>query len=225
MRVLVATTAGAGHFAPLVPFAVACVAAGHEVRVAAPESFRDTVERAGLEVAPLDDAAPEALGMAMGRIPELTMREANELVVREVFGRIDAESALPGMRAIFETWPPDVVLRESAELASFVLASQQGVPSVEVNPGLDSFVDDLVTLLDEERPDLLALSVTMEFNLPSLRTTVEKVRVATKGALPIAIGGGAGTSGIADELGADATGSDASETVAAALRLLGVAAA
>ncbi len=149
MRVLVATTAGAGHFAPLVPFAVACVAAGHEVRVAAPESFRDTVERAGLEVAPLADAAPEALGEAMGRIPELTMREANELVVREVFGRIDAESALPGMRAIFETWPPDVVLREPAELASFVLASQQGVPSVEVNPGLDSFVDDLVTLLDE----------------------------------------------------------------------------
>jgi hypothetical protein len=138
VRVLVSTTAGAGHFAPLVPFAVACVAAGHEVRVAAPESFRDTVERAGLEVAPLDDAAPEALGMAMGRIPELTMREANELVVREVFGRIDAESALPGMRAIFETWPPDVVLREPAELASFVLASQQGVPSVEVNPGLDS---------------------------------------------------------------------------------------
>ena len=86
--------------------------------------------------------------------------------------------------------------------------------------------DDLLALIDEERPDLLALSVTMEFNLPSLRTTVEKVRTATRGALPIAIGGGcAGGSGIADELRADATGSDASETVAAARRLLGVAAA
>ena len=149
MRVLVATTAGAGHFAPLVPFASVCVAAGHEVRVAAPESFRDTVERAGLELSPLADAPPEALGEAMGRIPALTMREANELVVREVFGRIDAASALPGMRAIFETWRPDVLLREPAELASFVLATRFGVPSVEVNIGLDAFVDDLVALLDE----------------------------------------------------------------------------
>jgi UDP:flavonoid glycosyltransferase YjiC (YdhE family) len=149
VRVLVATTAGAGHFAPLVPFAAACVTAGHEVRVAAPESFRDSVERVGLQLAPLADAAPEALGEAMGRIPELTMREANEQVVREVFGRVGAESALPGMRAIFDTWPPDVVLREPAELASFVLASRHGTPSVEVNPGLDRFVDDLVTLLDE----------------------------------------------------------------------------
>lgn len=35
MKVLVATTAGAGHFAGLRPFARACAQAGHEVRVAA----------------------------------------------------------------------------------------------------------------------------------------------------------------------------------------------
>ncbi|HET6653613.1 MAG TPA: glycosyltransferase [Nocardioides sp.] len=149
MRVLVATTAGAGHFAPLVPFAAACVAAGHEVRVAAPESFRDTVERAGLELSPVADAPPEALGAVMGRVPALTMREANEVVVREVFGRVDAESALPAMRAIFEAWRPDVVLREPGELSSFVVATRLGIPSVEVNPGLDRFVDDFVSLLDE----------------------------------------------------------------------------
>jgi UDP:flavonoid glycosyltransferase YjiC (YdhE family) len=149
VRILVATTAGAGHFAPLVPFARACARAGHRVRVAAPESFRGAVGQAGLDHAPVDDAPPEALREAMGRIPELTMREANELVVREVFGRIDAEAALPGLRTTVESWRPDVILREPAEVASYVVASDLGVPCVEVNIGLDGFADDLVTLLDE----------------------------------------------------------------------------
>jgi UDP:flavonoid glycosyltransferase YjiC (YdhE family) len=149
VRILVATTAGAGHFAPLVPFARACARAGHQVRVAAPQSFGTVVEQAGLVHAPVDDAPPEALGEAMGRIPDLTMREANELVVGEVFGRIDAEAALPSMLATVESWRPHVVLREPAEVASYVVASQLGVPFVEVNIGLDSFADDLAALLDE----------------------------------------------------------------------------
>ncbi len=37
MRVLFSTTAGAGHFGPMVPVAHACLAAGWEVAVAAPE--------------------------------------------------------------------------------------------------------------------------------------------------------------------------------------------
>lgn len=84
--------------------------------------------------------------------------------------------------------------------------------------------DSLISLLAQERPDLLALSATMTFNVPSLRTTTQRVRAATQGKLPIAIGGGAcqWVKGIADELGADATGGDASEMVAAVSRLLGV---
>jgi methanogenic corrinoid protein MtbC1 len=84
--------------------------------------------------------------------------------------------------------------------------------------------DSLLSFLEQERPDLLALSVTMTFNVPSLRTATARVRAETKGRLPIAIGGGAcqWVTGIAEELGADATGYDASELVAAARRLLGV---
>lgn len=84
--------------------------------------------------------------------------------------------------------------------------------------------DSLLAFLAQEKPDLLALSATMTFNVPSLRATAQRVRAETGGALPIAIGGGACAwmKGIADELGADATGCDASEMVAAASRLLGV---
>ncbi|MGZ5416820.1 MAG: glycosyltransferase [Nocardioides sp.] len=149
MRVLVATTAGAGHFAPLVPFASAAAAAGHEVRVAAPASFAEPITRAGLTHAPFDDAPAEAMGELFARIPGLTMREANDLVLRDVFGGLDAEAALPGVRAIVDGWRPDVILREPAELASYVVALEQRIPYVEVNIGLDSFGDLLVELLDE----------------------------------------------------------------------------
>jgi len=149
MRILVATTAGAGHFAPLVPFAGACAAAGHEVRVAAPASFSGAVGQAGLHHVPLADASPEALGAVFARIPGLTMRGANDVVIRDVFGRLDAEAALPGLRAVVEDWRPDVVLREPAEVASYVVAVESGLPYVEVNIGLDAFADELATLLEE----------------------------------------------------------------------------
>ena len=116
MRVLVASTAGAGHWAGLLPFARAAVAAGHDVRVAAPASFAATVEGAGLVHEPFADADPAALGAVFGRIPAVTMHEADDLVVREVFGRLDTRAALPAVQALVERWRPDVVLREPAEL-------------------------------------------------------------------------------------------------------------
>ena len=148
MRVLVATTAGAGHFAGLVPFARACVDAGHEVRVAAPASFAGDVERAGLLHAPLADADPATLGAVFGRVPTLTRSEANVLVVQEVFGRIDRDASLPGLRALLDEWRPHVVLREPAELASYVACEERSVPHVQANIGLCRMDDRFLPLFD-----------------------------------------------------------------------------
>jgi UDP:flavonoid glycosyltransferase YjiC (YdhE family) len=52
MRVLFATTAGAGHFGPLIPFARAALSVGHEVAVAAPGAFESAVRGAGSLPAP-----------------------------------------------------------------------------------------------------------------------------------------------------------------------------
>lgn len=84
--------------------------------------------------------------------------------------------------------------------------------------------EGLLKLLDEQLPDLLVLSVTMSFNVPSLRTTVARVREHTRGALPIAVGGGAcvWANNIATEVGADLTGKDATDLVARARAYLGV---
>ena len=61
MRILFATTRAAGHFGPLIPFALACRRAGHDVIVAAAGSLAPHVERAGLPHATLQDPSQEVL--------------------------------------------------------------------------------------------------------------------------------------------------------------------
>jgi UDP:flavonoid glycosyltransferase YjiC (YdhE family) len=142
VRVLFATTAGAGHLGPLVPFASACAASGHEVTVAAPASFADAVGRAGLVHVPFADAPAEELGPLFAGLPGLTLEEANEVVMRDVFAGVDARAALAGVAEIVRGGHPDVIVREAAEFASYVVAEQQHVPhaQVAIGPaGLDEF--------------------------------------------------------------------------------------
>ncbi len=148
MRLLAATTAGAGHFAGVLPFARACVRAGHAVRVAAPASFAGTVEGAGLVHEPLADVDPAALGAVFGRIPALSRHQAQDLVLQAVFGRLNRDAALPGMRAVLDDWRPDVVLREPTEIASYVAATERGIPHVQTQIGLSAMDDRLLPLLD-----------------------------------------------------------------------------
>lgn len=153
MRILVASTANVGHFEPLLGIARACRDAGHEVRVAAPRSFAATVARTGFPFDPFDDAPPELIGPVMGRLPELSFEEANATVVREVFGRIDAQAAVPGLLAAVEAWRPEVIVREPAELGSLAVAERSGIPQVQVAIGMTEmvrmFTEQLVEPLTE----------------------------------------------------------------------------
>ncbi len=83
--------------------------------------------------------------------------------------------------------------------------------------------DSLLKIMGLEKPDLLALSVTMNFNLGSLRNCVARVRESFPN-VKIAIGGHAMSWGksVGAELGADATGVDADSLIDAARSLLGV---
>ncbi|WP_373047792.1 B12-binding domain-containing protein [Vulgatibacter sp.] len=51
--------------------------------------------------------------------------------------------------------------------------------------------DSLVEMVRAERPDVLALSVTLSFNVPALRTAVSRLREAFGDGLPLVIGGNA----------------------------------
>ncbi len=140
MRILVSSTANDGHFGPLVPLARACVSAGHEIRVAAPDSFARTVQQAGFAHAPFSDSPAELVGPVMGGLASLPPQEADATVVREIFARIDAQAALPRLLETIEEWRPDLVVRESGELGSLVAAIRADVPSVHVSIGMTESV-------------------------------------------------------------------------------------
>jgi methanogenic corrinoid protein MtbC1 len=88
--------------------------------------------------------------------------------------------------------------------------------------GADVPLHDLLKMVSAEPPDLIGLSVTMSFNVPSLRTAVDKLRELSQ--LPIFVGGHAieWSKGLADELGVFAAGTTPAEVVALARRLMGL---
>jgi len=136
MRILFATTAGAGHFGPLIPFAKAATAANAEIIVAAPASFEEAVIGAGLPFWALGEPTAEEWRAVMAGVGGLTEEEGNQLVVGEIFGRLDGGRALPAMLAALDEWRPDVVIRETFEFASLVAAGAGGLPHVHVATGL-----------------------------------------------------------------------------------------
>jgi methanogenic corrinoid protein MtbC1 len=85
--------------------------------------------------------------------------------------------------------------------------------------------EHLLAMLRDTTPDLLALSVTMSFNVGSLRNAVTRVRGAVP-SLPILIGGHAlaWEPGLADQAGVSTCEPDAACVVDAAKRLVGLAA-
>ncbi|HEX2052176.1 MAG TPA: glycosyltransferase [Actinomycetota bacterium] len=136
MKVLFASTAGAGHFGPLVPFVEGARRGGHDVLVAAPAAFGPFVERAGFPFWPCGDTPPEQWAAVMARLPSLSFEEANNVVIGEVFAGMDARATLPRMQEAVEQWRPDLLVRESAEFGSGIAAEQAGVPQARVGIGL-----------------------------------------------------------------------------------------
>ena len=148
VRVLFSTTAGAGHFGPMIPVAHACRAAGHDVAVAAPASFAGSVTGAGLPHLPFPDVAADRLGAVFGRLPSLPREEANRMVVGEIFGRLDAQAALPTLLDLIRDWAPDVVVRDPAEFGALVAAARSGLPQVQVAIDMGGFLPAMADTLD-----------------------------------------------------------------------------
>jgi UDP:flavonoid glycosyltransferase YjiC (YdhE family) len=136
MRVLMTTHRGAGHFGPLVPFARACLRAGHDVLVAAPRPAAPMVARGGLDFHPFEEADPAVEAPVFELIRSLAPDEANERMLRDVFGRIRGRAALPALRDAVFAWAPDVVVHEISELAGPAVAERYGVPTARVGIGL-----------------------------------------------------------------------------------------
>lgn len=146
MRVLFSSTAGAGHFNPLVPFARACEAAGHEVLVASAPGLASAVEQAGFDYVRFDPPDDAELGQVWSQLPSVSFDGANELVIGEIFGRLNSTASLPRLQEVCAGWRPDVVVRDPSEFGSAVAAEAAGVPCVRVAIGLASFEERAIQI-------------------------------------------------------------------------------
>src|SRR3954465_12497423 len=122
MRILFSSTRGAGHFGPLVPFARASLDAGHEVIAACPDEAVPIVTAAGFEAHPFTNPPQTETGPVFAVAQRLDSDAANGLFVGEIFGRIDATTAMPRLLATVDAFAPDVIVRESCEYASHLAA-------------------------------------------------------------------------------------------------------
>ena len=96
MRVLFASTRGAGHFNPLVPFIEAALRGGHEVMVAGPPALGETVERAGYRFWCGEAPDEDALAAVWSRVPTVSRDEAEAIVVGEIFAGLNARGCRKG---------------------------------------------------------------------------------------------------------------------------------
>jgi UDP:flavonoid glycosyltransferase YjiC (YdhE family) len=133
MRVLFTSSPLAGHINPLWRYAEGLRGAGHDVRFATTEETRAGVERRGFELMRIADPTPEERARGWALLDACTAEEAPEIAFREIFGGINARAALPGLRGAIETWKPDMVVRESTEIAGMIAAEEAGLPSAMVS--------------------------------------------------------------------------------------------
>lgn len=132
MRILFSSTRGTGHLLPLLPYAKALFAKGHEVLVAGPEELREPLLREGLAYAPFAHPGDENLAPLWARLQTLTTEEQTLLAITEIFAGANAQAALPGLLQTLRSWQPQLVVRESAEFGALVAAQVLGVPHVRV---------------------------------------------------------------------------------------------
>lgn len=135
MRVLVTSTPGRGHLGPLLPVAVALRDAGHEVRwataaqaCATVAGFGFEVDRAGLDVADRRAALADRLPQIMALPP----RQRRGHLFAGFFVAASAPAMATDVRPVVESFRPDLVVHETAELGIVPLAVERGIPHVVV---------------------------------------------------------------------------------------------
>ena len=159
VRVLFATTANAGHFRPLVPFAEACRRAGHDVLVAGQAGAGPAARRAGLSFRALAEPDGEQLARFRTGQAGLPATQAMGRALTDLYIRLYAGAALEDMLAVIEEWRPDVVVRESAEFSALVAAQRLGVPHARVGIGLSTQLETQMLALGGPALDELGATI------------------------------------------------------------------
>jgi UDP:flavonoid glycosyltransferase YjiC (YdhE family) len=155
VRVLFASTSGAGHVGPLLPLADAFVRRGDDVTFVVPPAAEPLVHGRGIGV--IEGGAPpeEVEGPLWRRFAEAARPEARRIAEREYFATLCTEAMLPVVSSVVERWRPELVIREPCEYASAVCALRRGVPvstvGISFSAAERSVLDFVADILDRHR--------------------------------------------------------------------------
>jgi UDP:flavonoid glycosyltransferase YjiC (YdhE family) len=132
VRVLLTSTAGAGHFNPLVPVLEALERRNDEVLIVVPPGLEETVRASGYAFRIGAEPPIHELAPLWARCTTLPHAQASVIVEREIFGRLSTEALLPTVDRACREWLPELVLHETCEYASVVAAQRYGVAHAQV---------------------------------------------------------------------------------------------
>ena len=157
MRVLFTSTQGEGHVRPLLPYARAMKARGHDVLIAAPENCAAIAAKAGLAHVPFERLGSDELQAIWAPHRGLRDDEMLAIALPQMFAGPTARTSMSGLQKILADWQPDVLIRESVEYAGLVLARAHGIPHARVNvhncwfeSRINHFAEEPVNILLDE---------------------------------------------------------------------------
>jgi hypothetical protein len=94
----------------------------------------------------------------MGQFAELDIDTATGVMIREFFAGLDLRAGLPALRGVVESRRPDVIVRESWEFGSTLIAELYRIPILRVGLGLAEMEELSIKLaapaVDEARAEL-----------------------------------------------------------------------
>jgi UDP:flavonoid glycosyltransferase YjiC (YdhE family) len=137
VRIVVSTTPGWGHVAPLLPLVEELGRRGHDLCWVTAADAASGLRARGLPTVEggltLVERLPRARVELARRAPTPATLRAEAYTVH--FAMLAAPAALPGLRRAVHDHRADLIVREPAELASAIVAEEAGIPTVTVGFG------------------------------------------------------------------------------------------
>jgi UDP:flavonoid glycosyltransferase YjiC (YdhE family) len=132
VRALFTSLPATGHVHSILPLALAARDAGHEVAICTSPAFAERLHAYGLTLLP---GGSETFEELLG--PDLPPYgpDRAKWVREHVFADSAPERLLPDLERHVSDWRPDVIVRESAEFAAYVLAERTAIPHASVATG------------------------------------------------------------------------------------------
>lgn len=127
-----------GHYQPLVPLARATQAAGHTVAFASGEPIASRAQTEGFETF-VSGPGQDFRNVWTPRFPDfdrLVGDEQRRFFFTEIFANLELAPRAEELDRVVDSWAPDLVVHEMAELAAPLVSATHSIPCVDVGYGV-----------------------------------------------------------------------------------------